>query len=78
MRSKTGDAPFLYVTDESSSYAVNCAMPILAAGDIVGIVISLIPSDTEAVRGRINSVDESVEIKLIQTAAGFLGRQLES
>jgi len=78
VRSKTGDAPFLYATDESSSYAVNCAMPILAAGDIVGIVISLIPSDTEAVRGRINSVDESVEIKLIQTAAGFLGRQLES
>ncbi len=52
--------------------AVRCAMPILSEGDIVGCVVSL--GTTEEKRAQ--TMD--VETKLIQTAAGFLGRQLES
>jgi hypothetical protein len=46
-------------------------MPIVSEGDIVGCVASLCPIETDR-------APESVEMKLIQTAAGFLGRQLES
>ena len=53
------------------SHYVKCAMPIVSEGDIVGCVVSLAPADTDL-------LPEAVETKLIQTAAGFLGRQLES
>ncbi|MBQ2757922.1 MAG: AbrB/MazE/SpoVT family DNA-binding domain-containing protein [Clostridia bacterium] len=64
----------LPVLAEGESHTVNCAMPILAEGDIVGCVISISVPDKQ---GRTASVSEA-ESKLIQTAAGFLGRQLES
>ncbi|MBR5447711.1 MAG: AbrB/MazE/SpoVT family DNA-binding domain-containing protein [Clostridia bacterium] len=56
---------------ESGVGVVNCMMPILTEGDITGSVVSLRRSDGE-------SITADVETKLIQTAAGFLGRQLES
>ena len=46
-------------------------MPILTEGDITGAVVSLKRGDGEVMAS-------DVETKLIQTAAGFLGRQLES
>ena len=53
---------------------ISCAMPIICAGDIVGCVASVKDaSGTEKDRP-----DPEVEQKLILTAAGFLGRQLES
>ena len=55
---------------DGSAHYVNCAMPIISEGDIVGCVASL--SGIEK-----NSLPDPVEIKLVQTAAGFLGRQLE-
>ena len=55
---------------EGASHYVSCAMPIISEGDIVGCVASLRPSDK-------NSPPDPVEVKLVQTAAGFLGRQLE-
>ena len=55
---------------DGSTHHVNCAMTILSEGDIVGCVASL--SSMEK-----NSLPDPVEIKLVQTAAGFLGRQLE-
>ena len=58
------------VTAEGSNHYVSCAMPIVSEGDIVGCVASLSPTETDR-------APESVEMKLIQTAAGFLGRQLE-
>ena len=57
------------LTDDGGHY-VSCAMPIISEGDIVGCVASLRPADK-------NSMPDPVEIKLVQTAAGFLGRQLE-
>jgi hypothetical protein len=46
-------------------------MPIISEGDIVGCVAALAQSDSDV-------YPEAVETKLVQTAAGFLGRQLES
>ena len=69
---REGDAP-VYPTSEGGGMSVRCAMPILAEGDIVGCVCSL---GGEEENKKAPSID--VEIKLIQTAAGFLGRQLEN
>jgi AbrB family transcriptional regulator (stage V sporulation protein T) len=60
------------VTTDSASHAVSVAMPILSEGDLVGCVISLLPK-----AGEKNSLENDIETKLIQTAASFLGRQLE-
>ena len=60
------------VTADGASHSVSVAMPILSEGDIVGCVISVLPREGEK-----TTLDSDVETKLIQTAAGFLGRQLE-
>ncbi len=69
---KEGMEP-VFAIAEGGSLQVRCAMPILAEGDIVGCVVSL---GGEQEDKKAPTVD--VETKLIQTAAGFLGRQLES
>ncbi len=51
--------------------AVSCLMPIITEGDITGCVASVRTADSDRVANEI-------EVKLIQTAALFLGRQLES
>ena len=56
----------------SDSYYVNCAMPIISEGDIIGCVASICETSTTP------SIGADVESKLILTAAGFLGKQLES
>jgi AbrB family transcriptional regulator (stage V sporulation protein T) len=61
------------VTAEGT-HTVRCAMPILSEGDIVGCVVSL--SNGEKEDKKAPAID--VETKLIQTAAGFLGKQLEN
>ena len=48
-------------------------MPISSEGDITGCVASVFAKD-----GQTQSGTTDLETKLIQTAAGFLGRQLES
>ena len=58
---------------EGGSLHVRCAMPILSEGDVVGCVVSLGGTENDK---KLPAVD--VETKLIQTAAGFLGRQLEN
>lgn len=50
---------------------VGCLMPIIAEGDITGCVASLRVSGGK-------KTDPELEAKLIQTAAEFLGKQLES
>ncbi len=72
---KDGDEPFP-VLAEGGSHFVSCAMPIISEGDIIGCVASLCERDGEQPRRDAPSGD--VESKLILTAAGFLGRQLES
>ena len=58
-----------------TAHFISCAMPILSEGDIIGCVVSVQPS--EGNRG-MNVPTGDVEVKLIQTAAGFLGKQMES
>ncbi len=59
---------------EGGDYHIRCAMPIISEGDLVGCVASVADHGTEA---RSNLPIGEVETKLILTAAGFLGRQLE-
>ena len=64
----------IYATSDGGSHYVSCAMPIVSEGDVVGCVASLCDAGGE--RGR-ESIGTDIESKLILTAAGFLGRQLE-
>lgn len=68
---EAGSDRFSVVPDGAGHY-VSCAMPIQSGGDIVGCVASL-RADSELQK----PVSREVEHKLIQTAAGFLGKQLE-
>ena len=70
---QSGDAKITAISDGGSHF-VSCAMPIISEGDIVGCVASLMSSEAAAT----NTLARDVEIKLIQTAASFLGKQLES
>ena len=64
------------VVADGALHFVSCAMPIISEGDVVGCVAALCDS-TGNDRAR-DSVGVEIESKLIQTAAGFLGKQLES
>ena len=59
--------------NESLAHYVSCAMPIISSGDIIGCVASLKSIDGY---GK-NNLSAEVETRLVSTAAGFLGRQLE-
>ena len=59
------------VIDGNEKLFISVCMPILSEGDIIGSVVSLLPEESD------RSPDET-EIKLIQTAAAFLSKQLES
>ena len=61
----------IYATADGGSYYVLCAMPIISEGDMIGCVAAMAQGDSDR-------YPEEVEIKLIQTAAGFLGRQMEN
>ena len=61
--------------DDDASHYVSCAMPIISEGDVIGCVASLAGTDDNASKEKITT---EVETRLISTAAGFLGRQLES
>ena len=62
------------VTADGSAHFVSCAMPIMSEGDIIGCVASLCPMNGE--RGTEQTASD-IESKLVLTAAGFLGKQLE-
>ena len=64
----------LPVLNDGGSHFISCAMPIITEGDIVGCVASV--ADVNLNSGR--EINAELETKLIQTAAGFLGKQLES
>ena len=59
---------------DGTSHYISCAMPIIAEGDLVGCVVSVRDADAASDP----QIYPDAEAKLIQTAAGFLGRQLES
>jgi AbrB family transcriptional regulator (stage V sporulation protein T) len=61
------------VIEDSRTYYVSCAMPIIAEGDVVGCVAAVLPAEMNATP----PISSELEVKLIQTAAHFLGKQLE-
>ena len=67
---KPGDR-HMYAVDGNDKIAISCAMPIIAEGDIIGAVATILKEDSD-------TCPNDVEIKLIQTAAVFLGKQLEN
>ncbi len=65
-----GDKEFIPVTEESADeYEQEALTPIICEGDVIGAVV-LLENDTKTRLGE-------VEYKLIMSAAGFLGRQME-
>ena len=68
-----GDRKLPVIDDVSGSHYAYCVMPIISEGDIIGSVASVIPM-TDEPAGR----ESDTDVKLIQTAAGFLGRQMEA
>lgn len=72
---RDGEVKLEPINDNCSHY-IRCAMPIIAEGDILGCVVSL--DSIESPAPRANDHEKNVEVKLIQTAAAFLGKQLES
>ena len=59
-----------YIVDGNEKIALSCAMPIIAEGDVIGAVATVLKENERV-------APSDVEIKLIQTAAAFLGKQLE-
>ena len=65
-----GDRSYITICDEGSSdYYSQAIAPILCEGDVIGSVV-LLQNDSKQRMGE-------VELKLIQSAASFLGRQME-
>ena len=64
---------YMMPLNENLAHYVSCAMPIISSGDIIGCVASLKSLDGY---GK-NNLSGEVETRLVSTAAGFLGRQLE-
>ena len=67
-----GGEKILATNDGRDNHYVSCAMPIITEGDIIGCVVSMLPIEAE------KNDNSEVETKLVQTAANFLSKQLES
>ena len=68
---KSGDRRLSAIDDAGGGHFISCAMPIISEGDVIGAVVSLLP-ETENTESR----NPETEIKLIRSAAHFLGSQL--
>ena len=67
------DMKTVSLVNTGGSHYVNCAMPILTEGDVVGAVISAVSFDS----AESPKISSETECKLIQTAGIFLGKQME-
>jgi AbrB family transcriptional regulator (stage V sporulation protein T) len=71
---QNGSEQYTITRDGAGDMYIRCAMPILTEGDVIGCVISAAStSKTDA-----EPISPELEAKLVQTAANFLGKQLES
>ena len=66
---QTGDNP-IRVSQQAEKYHLGAATPILSQGDLMGCVSILLEENDQPL--------SEPETKLVQTVAGFLGRQLEN
>lgn len=69
-----GDTEPRSIIRDGGTHTVSCAMPIISEGDVVGCVVSAKPLEGDGT----DRLAFDIEAKLIQTAAGFLGKQLEA
>ena len=67
-RLEEGERPVLLVSGEER-YTVAVAAPILSEGDVLGCMVFVTPTGSPPAG--------DLELKLAQTVAGFLGRQME-
>lgn len=67
---KPGEKRKLSLIDGSEKYYAGVAVPIIAEGDTIGTVV-MVGNDEDETMGE-------VETKLAQSAAGFLGKQMEA
>ena len=63
-----GSAP---VTTNDDRFGVSVAAPVISDGDILGCIMFIAPTGSEP-----SNID--VKLKLAQTVAGFIGKQMES
>lgn len=68
---RKNDAKALYVVDGNDKIVISCAVPIISDGDVIGAVVSTQNSEDQA------REPDDTEIKLVQTASTFLGKQME-
>jgi AbrB family transcriptional regulator (stage V sporulation protein T) len=68
----------LPVIAESASHFIKCAMPIISEGDVIGCVASVADTSVSSPYSRESANAQDTEAKLIQAAAGFLGRHTEA
>lgn len=66
---RDGNGTYIPAVD-NSSYYISAAAPILSEGDVLGCVAFVSQKDSPPA--------SELEYKLVQTVAGFLGRQLEN
>jgi AbrB family transcriptional regulator (stage V sporulation protein T) len=66
----SGEGPLLPVSDSSDKLLTHVAAPVLAEGDLLGLVLFISPETTP--------VTGDAEYKLAQTIAAFLGRHMET
>lgn len=64
----------LVIVDNMTDHFISSAMPILADGDIIGCVVAGWHNAMSASE----KISDEVELKLIQTAGIFLGKQMQS
>ena len=66
----------LPIIADSTNHFIRCAMPIISEGDVIGCVASI--GEITADRPKDIWATADTEAKLIQAAAGFLGRHTEA
>lgn len=65
-----GDSNFVSITQDSTDeFQYEAVQPIICEGDVIGAVVLISTED----KGKMGDVEQ----KLMQSAAGFLGRQME-
>ena len=69
-----GDTEPRSIIRDGGTHTVSCAMPIISEGDVVGCVVAAKPLEGD----NTDRLAFDIEAKLIQTAVGFLGKQLEA
>lgn len=67
---RAGESKKLQISDNSEKYNAGVAVPVMSEGDIIGTVILLLPET--------GAVPTDSDIRLTQTVAQLLGKQLES